>query len=341
MEKLVFAFNVLFLLSACGGGSNDDSDQKNQEDKGSISGFITNGSSGAVVSGALVKIIDRETTSTLDGTYEIKDILVGQKIVLASKSGYIDNSGSVTISKDQTTPYDIVLNLESNSSCMPRPNSLIAWWPGDGNAKDYFSSNDALTVNGVSYDAGQIDSAFVLDGVDDYLLVEDSQLLNPNSQITISAWVRLNKTNAYQIVLAKFYSNFVKGPSDDSYLLGFNPNGGIYWVVETLNNSVLADNQLTSSPVNIFDNNFHFVTASYDGFQMKAYFDGLEVASRSATGEIQASENTPIHIGANTNKNKLSWFAEGAIDEPAIFDAALSAEAIKDIYESGVNGVCK
>lgn len=38
--------------------------------------------------------------------------------------------------------------------CVPAPDGLVSWWPGDGNAEDIKGGNDGILRNSVSFAAG-------------------------------------------------------------------------------------------------------------------------------------------------------------------------------------------
>lgn len=48
-----------------------------------------------------------------------------------------------------------------SSSCVPPPPSMVAWFPGDGNANDIQGSNNGTVSNsGVTFTAGKVTQAF-------------------------------------------------------------------------------------------------------------------------------------------------------------------------------------
>lgn len=226
-------------------------------------------------------------------------------------------------------------------SCAQPYSGLISWWSGDGNANDSASANHGLEINGANYALGGVGETFSFDGIDDYLTIPDTTNLNPTSAVSITSWVKLSNNNKYQIILSKFYANYLNGAGDDSYLLGINPTGGIYWVVETLTGATLNDNQTNSSPVSIFNNKFHHVVGTYDGANMKIYFDGQLVQTLAASGDIQGSPATPVLIGGGSNLNANDWFTNGQLDEVTLYNVALSESQISDLYAAGDKGVCK
>ena len=88
----------------------------------------------------------------------------------------------------------IVIIVTSNSLQSQIPtNGLVGYWPFSGNANDSSGNNLNGTVNGavLTLDRfGNSSSAFNFDGIDDYILVNDDDLLSfPNNEFTFSFWV--------------------------------------------------------------------------------------------------------------------------------------------------------
>ena len=88
----------------------------------------------------------------------------------------------------------IVIIVTSNSLQSQIPtNGLVGYWPFSGNANDSSGNNLNGTVNGAVLTVdrfGNSSSAFNFDGIYDYILVNDDDLLSfPNNEFTFSFWV--------------------------------------------------------------------------------------------------------------------------------------------------------
>src|SRR5437016_1077312 len=73
-------------------------------------------------------------------------------------------------------------------TCVPPPPDMVAWYPGDGNADDIIGGNNGTLENGATFAPGMVDQAFSLDGLDDYVSINDSASLHLTT-FTIDAWV--------------------------------------------------------------------------------------------------------------------------------------------------------
>ena len=88
----------------------------------------------------------------------------------------------------------IIIIVFSNTLLSQIPtNGLVGYWPFSGNANDSSGNNLNGTVNGAVLTEdrfGNSSSAFNFDGNDDYILVNDDDLLSfPNNEFTFSFWV--------------------------------------------------------------------------------------------------------------------------------------------------------
>jgi len=116
MNKFLAMLLIAAFLTACGGGGSDNNDNgESSTAKGTVSGFVTDNDSGAIVKNVTVKASGKETTTGGNGAYEIEDVNTGEITISASKTGYTDYSDKVTVSDGQSTSHDIVLKPKENS----------------------------------------------------------------------------------------------------------------------------------------------------------------------------------------------------------------------------------
>jgi len=77
----------------------------------------------------------------------------------------------------------------------------------------------------------------------------------------------------------------------------------------------------TANPVNAWTH----VALTYDGTILRLHVNGTQVASRAATGAIQATTN-PLWIGGNTPYGE---YFQGLIDEARVYNRALTQTDIQ------------
>ena len=97
---------------------------------------------------------------------------------------------------------EAMLTVLTNGSCLPSAD-LVAWWPAEGNARDAVGDNNGQLMNGAHFAPGRVGLGFELDGVDDFVLVPDSNSLDLTTAMTIMAWVKVDTQTGWRTILMK------------------------------------------------------------------------------------------------------------------------------------------
>jgi parallel beta-helix repeat protein len=216
------------------------------------------------------------------------------------------------------------------------PSGLVSWWKADSNnasgttALDVTGTNDATLVNGATYAAGKSGTAFSFDGANDYISIPDSASLRP-STLTLSAWVNPTSTASYNSIISKGSTGIgglgVYGNSYQLYLT----NGKLSYLLSL----GAANNHYYELGPTIPTGQWTHVAMTYDGSTMKLFMNGAQVYSMAASGSI-LYDDAPVTIGSDTTSGDSSTLLfNGLIDEPGLFNRALTAQEIANIYDSG------
>jgi len=213
-------------------------------------------------------------------------------------------------------------------SCVPPPSGLVAWWPGDGNANDYASTNHGNARNGAAFAAGKVGTGFSFDGTNDYVDFGNPAALqfSANRPFSIDGWI---KPEGSGHIVSKF-NHFVEG----EWLVELNAEGRIAFQRE------IFPYRLVSSRTLPFGQFSHFA-ATYDGTWMRIFVDGQFDVQTDQIGLSRSADNTPVLVGAILENGTPSEFFKGVIDELAIFNRALTSNEIAAIYSAGSEGMCK
>jgi hypothetical protein len=177
-------------------------------------------------------------------------------------------------------------------------------------------------------------SCLRFDGVNDYMQVSSSSSMEPSDEITVSLWV--NATIPRGTLVDKAFT--AHSYPFYSYDLQLEPKTGMPAKAELIW-SVTTDGVWTfmgegSSEVLIDLNAWQFVTVVYDGSFMKEYVNGELVASIPKTGAI-TYYGTPLQIAKYLN---LQFYTSADIDDLRIYDRALPAHDVLNLYQSGKQG---
>src|SRR5207245_492855 len=82
-------------------------------------------------------------------------------------------------------------------TCVPPPDGIVDWWPGDGNTKDIVGGDNARLFGGAGFAQGEVGPAFLLDGATGLVRAPDAASLDITNQITIEAWINVRAFTPY------------------------------------------------------------------------------------------------------------------------------------------------
>ncbi len=281
-----------------------------------------------------IEIANQAQTGAIDSV--TAPIIIGRNTVVnSSYQGGIDELGlynrALTAAEIQSISNAGLAGKYKVQSTVP--NGLTAWYAGDGNTNDLQGANNALLQNGATYGNGKVGQGFQFDGADDQITVPDNANQNGGSNLTIEAWINPTTLPHGGTIFQKRTSGNVGG-----YLLettqpsGNGASNGLQFVI------MIGGVYQTLNPAGILTTNvWQHVAATYDGAFMRIYVNGVEVGNKPQTGAIDAV-NTPVVIGRNAVNNTAY---QGGIDEISLFNRALTANEIRDIYYAGNGGKYK
>ncbi len=218
---------------------------------------------------------------------------------------------------------------------------LVAYYPFNGNANDESGNGNNGIVHGATLVAdrfGNLNNAYDFHNnpsyrvpAQSYITIPNSQSLNPTLSISISVWIKTSDSRGWHI-MGKAYGN----SELDSFLL-FYLSGG----------SPLRFEILTTSGANRCDtpipilNEWHNIVSVWDGHLMQLYIDGIIVSTTVSNGTI-LYDNNPLLIGADDDDGDdipdSGW--NGVIDDIRIYNRALSASEIQEIYDGSAPPTC-
>lgn len=239
------------------------------------------------------------------------------------------------------TSEDVILEVNPAPVCVPPPAGLIAWWDGDGSANDLVGVNYGSLRNGAGFGQGMVGQGFLLDGMDDFILVPDAASLRLTNEITFEMWFKSFSDNWGGLIDKRsgtVGANFGLDISHHGVQLYYNdPNvfggdfsGNIFEIARHL--------PLPSI------NQFHHLAGTYkqlpgSEIQLMLYIDGALTETRTFAGNLANTVTAaPIAIGGVTG---TCCFFSGIIDEISLYDRVLSEVEVESLYQAGSAGKCK
>lgn len=211
----------------------------------------------------------------------------------------------------------------------PLLNGLVGYWKLDGNANEVLGAPAGSMVGSGSWTAGLIGGAYQ-SAAASYINLGDQAALKPRTAITVSAWFYFTAVQGGDLrAIADWHQN----GSYDRWILGYSPDGltlifHAFGINDTLGviNSTITLNAWT-----------HLAgTWSQASGQKIAYRNGVAVSTTPGlTGTLPAGyppSGFPICLGKQYNTGAA---VTGRIDEFGLWDRALTAGEIAQLYNTG------
>ncbi len=212
---------------------------------------------------------------------------------------------------------------------------------GDGNtAYDSVGTNHGTLINGPIWTTGQVNGALDFDGTNDYVEVGSPANLDnlPLYNLTISAWI-YDKHSAGE-TWGTIFGTYVS-PNGWSFRTISNATGSrsLYLQMPFSGNNQSAWATYHSSYGTILRNTWHHVVGVWDSSTKtaKLYIDGAETTYQTANPGVGA-----YNSDASNNKEigrlplAVQYF-NGIIDDVRIYNRALSAQEILQLYQKGLS----
>lgn len=246
--------------------------------------------------------------------------------IVISKNGYITYSKvftkeelSLHCCENDKGPLKVVLKKGEIEG-------LVAYYPFNSNANDESGHGNDGAVYGATLTTdrkGNSNSAYLFDGVDDYISVPNSPSLCPTSEVTVSGWMKVADLDRRQVLIDKRI-NFNTSPYNSYCIVSSNLNPQKWQAVVT----TYSDYVWAYDDVEIEVNKWAHIVLRYDGSDISIFVNGSLKNSTPRTGDITYS-NMDLFIGTTAQNTN---FAKGVIDDIRIYDRALSDEEIQLLF---------
>jgi hypothetical protein len=188
---------------------------------------------------------------------------------------------------------------------------------------DENSSNNDGTIHGATWTTGISGSALNFDGINDNVLIPNSDNLNLENDMALEAWIYINnyEPESYNGIIAKY-----------------NVNGGYLLTVDNFENNItrikffLRTNstyhRFVTSDNSLLLNKWYHIVGVLDNNIMNLYVNGVKQAEQvEFTKPFYSNEDVKIGIYNHSN-----WGFDGIIDEVSIYDEALTESEILAHY---------
>ncbi|MEZ4156368.1 MAG: LamG domain-containing protein [Candidatus Paceibacterota bacterium] len=281
----------------------------------------------------------------VEGSYSVSTDGVGTKVSDASNNLNMNfGGGKIQGPLDELRLYNRILSANEiaalysagvariNASTVGRgvTDGLVGHWTFDGQDLTTTTStdrsgngNDGILQNDVKPAIGKLGQGLKFDGLNNYVRIPNSASLNP-SYITVAAWIKTDATGTYQQIIDKDNTSdkrvwqFRVTNSNKVEFIPFNAS---------TNGSKVGD-------ITVTDGVWHHVAGTWDGSDIKVYIDGVQDGSGSSfSGSLRTGQTNNIAIGQLSGGQGNTF--NGTIDDARIYNRALSASEIDQLYKLG------
>lgn len=233
----------------------------------------------------------------------------------------------------------LALQEDVRANCDPPPLGLVSWWQAEGNGNDVAGTNNGTLAGGATFAVGEVGSGFSFNGAGAFVGVADSPSLRFTNELTVELWYKDTGATAghYYGLLAK------RGPYPTGSNFGIDMYIGAPSVLQVYIQDPNYSGYLVSTSPVPAPGVFHHLAATYrqaaaEQVELKTYVDGQLVQTGTVAGNLARTvNNAPVTIGAD-DPNEVYFL--GTIDEPSIYNRALSAAEILAIFNAGTAGKC-
>ncbi len=202
----------------------------------------------------------------------------------------------------------------------PDAAGLVLRYEFEGNTNDSSGQGyHGTAIGSPLFVAGKQNQAIDLDGLEQTVRIAYSPALKPESEITISVWIRPD-----DITFNQYCEIYRKEDGSARQLLSFQEWGTLLaFGLGIAGRYVELDAPI--NPLNYTDGEWHLITATYDGAYKKIYGDGGLIGVAEAGGAIMTTGAADGFIGSLGGTQE--WLDTG-IDDFRFYSRALSAGEI-------------
>ncbi len=232
------------------------------------------------------------------------------------------------VSTDASYSFTVTENATYVAEFIIPTGDLVAYYPLDGDVNDYsgYGNHGAIIGNVVPATdrKGNPNGAYRFPGEPfNYISVPDAEVLHLNS-FTLSAWVYTDADNYGSGYLVDKGRDINNG----SYRLCVRNVGA------TTQYGGINDAGIDEDPA---VNQWHMITGTVEGNQANFYLDGVLMDVKTLSQPFSCTNTDPLTLGMHYYTGVPSSYAYdllGVLDDVRIYNRALSAQEVKNLYNS-------
>ena len=229
------------------------------------------------------------------------------------------------------------------ADCLPRPDGVVGWWPGDGDANDVLGTNNGTLQGGATANTpGMVGEAFHFDGTNSFVAIPDSTVLQPTN-LTIEAWVRFDDLDSEgTAAVGRQFIVFKQNRLNVSFSEGYDlskvrvGNSDVFtFRITSATGKIVGVDATTSLTVGVW---YHVACMRGPDF-LKIYVNG-RLENQTDVNFVLDYGTQPLFFGSS-GQGLWDRKLKGALDEVTLYNRALSPNEVAAIYEAGAAGKCR
>lgn len=264
------------------------------------------------------------TVTGADGMFYLPNIEAGQYKIIAEKEGIGYATQNATVIVGRSTFLELVLNEGDDYSF----ESLVAYYPLDGDGKDLSGNNLDLILENASFGTSRFGistSVLLGDGKSTKGSVSHHDMYNMPA-MSVSVWLKAPPLIEESMAVVSHYIN----KSSNGFSLYFHKDQFEWFYGDGTNYTfcLLSGQQIT-------DDQWHLLTATVDASGSKLYVDGTLVKSGSWIGTPGVPTQICPFVVAQIIRtpDDIRSVLNGAVDDIRIYNKVLSASEIQLLWE--------
>jgi hypothetical protein len=201
----------------------------------------------------------------------------------------------------------------------------VAHYTFSGNANDETTYANDGQVFGATLVADRFDnpnSAYEVEGVDNYILVPQSTSLNTADYVTLSFWISVPEfaaTGEYYLIS--------HGSWDGRWKTSLPSHGKTVWTTKVADGDI---SDMDSDPEVLTLDTWTHVVMVHDGTNNDIYFNGILAATKERAGTLASGNTDSLTIG----RESTLWgnYFKGKLDDISIFNYGMTAADVAALY---------
>lgn len=236
---------------------------------------------------------------------------------------------TVTNSSDDIIPFETEgSGLNNSPTSVYNANAVAVYHFGtNGFAEDSTSNgNDGTIITADWTASGKFGSAYDFENTNNDLInITHSPVFNIQN-FTIGTWINLESLpNEKSFIIVSKKNAWA---SSEGYVLRLYQNEGVYYIGTRIHTSNY------DYAIQLNTSQWYYLVATYNSSNVSIYLDGIEKANFASAITI-INNSAPFVIGYSPSIGTTHDF-DGTIDEVRLYDVALSATEIQELYNNSL-----